>query len=82
MAKLTPEQLRKIVSEEVGKFGKMRDTTKVAKDTEEVDADGFADSLEHHVDMMKALKLEETKLRARLAKIQEQKAAIAKIITK
>jgi len=80
--KLTPELLKKIVKEELGKFGKERETEKVAKDTEEVDADGFADTLEKQVDMMKVLKIEEAKITARLKKIQEKKAILAKLIVK
>lgn len=82
MIKLTKEGLRKIVMEELGKFGAVRDTEKVAKETEEVEAGEMADTLEKHVDMMKALKIEEGKLRARLLKIQEQKNVLAKKIAK
>lgn len=82
MAKLTAEQLRKMVQEEVGKFGKMRDVADVAKDTEEYEAGEDQDHLAKHVNMLKVLKIEEGKLKARLAKIQEQKAKLARLISK
>lgn len=80
--KLTPQMLKQIVKEEMGKFGKMRDTKDAAKDTEEVEADGYADTLEKHVDMLKTLKVEESKLLKRLAQIREQKAMCAKMLAK
>lgn len=73
--KLTSQLLRRIIEEEVAKFGDMEDTEKRAKDTEEVDADEYGSdkSLEKHIDYVKALKIEESRLRRRLAKIQETK---------
>lgn len=77
--KLTSQLLRRIIEEEVAKFGDMEDTEKRAKDTEEVDADelGTDKAAEKHIDFMKALKIEETRLRKRLAKIQETKKSLA-----
>ena len=87
--KLSAKVLKQLVQEEVKKFGKPEEVEKVAKKTKEVDADEFADTLEKHIDMMKALKIEEGKIQAyvekaakRLAKIQEQKAKIAKLLAK
>ena len=73
--KLTSQLLRRIIEEEVAKFGDMEDTEKRAKGTEEVDADEYGSdkSLEKHIDYVKALKIEESRLRRRLAKIQETK---------
>jgi hypothetical protein len=73
--KLTSELLRRIIEEEAAKFGKMEDTVDRAKDTEEVDADeyGSEKAVEKHIDFIKALKIEESRLRKRLAKIQETK---------
>lgn len=78
--KLTSNLLRRIIEEEVAKFGDMEDTTKRASDTEEIDADEFGTekSAEKHIDFMKALKIEETRLRNRLAKIEETKKRLAK----
>lgn len=78
--KLTSTLLRKLIEEEKSKFGDMEDTCKRAKDTEEVDADEFADTLEKHIDFVKALKIEETRLTKRLAKIQETKKQVLKRI--
>ena len=77
---LTPRLLRKIIEEEVAKFGDMEDTEKRAKDTDEVEADEFADSLEKQIDYVKALKIEETRLTTRLKKIQENKRVLIKKI--
>jgi hypothetical protein len=78
--KLTPGLLRKIIEEEVAKFGDMEDTEKVAKDTEETDADEYADALEKHIDYVKALKIEEARTVKRLAKIREAKQRVLKKI--
>lgn len=79
--KLTPALLRQIIEEEVSKnFGEMEDTEKAAKDTEETDADEYADALEKHIDYVKALKIEETRTVKRLAKIREAKARVLKKI--
>jgi len=90
--KLTTTILKKIIAEEVTKlreakamkgFGDMESTEDAAKDAEEVDADEYADSLEHHVDHYKALGLEEARLTRRLAQIHEaKKKAAAKLADK
>ncbi len=81
--KLTPALFRKIIEEEVAKFGDMEDTEKAAKDTEETDADEYADALEKHIDYVKALKIEEARTVKRLAKIREAKQRVLKkIVTK
>ena len=74
--KLTKKKLQQIVMEEVEKFGKPEDTKSRAKDTEETDADEYADSLEKHIDYVKALKIEEARLHRRLKKIAEQKKRV------
>jgi len=82
--KLTSTVLKRIIAEEVAKikeaklFGDMESTEDAAKDAEEVDADEYADSLEHHVDHYKALGLEEARLVKRLSQIQEAKKKVAK----
>ena len=77
--KLTSQLLRRIIEEEVAKFGDMESTEDRAKDTEEVDADEFGSdkSVEKHIDFIKALKIEENRLRRRLVKIQETKKRLA-----
>jgi len=71
--KLTNTMLRKIILQEVSKFGDMESTEDRAKDTEELDAGevGSEKALEKTIDYMKALKIEETRLRRRLARIAE-----------
>lgn len=78
--KLTSQLLRRIIEEEVAKFGDMEDTAKRAKDTEEVDADEYGSdkAVEKHIDFIKALKIEENRLRRRLVKIQETKKRLAR----
>lgn len=78
--KLTSSLLRKIVQEEVSKFGDMEDTQKVAKDTDEVDADEIADSLEKKIDYVKALKIEEARLVKRIMKIRENRSRVMRSI--
>ncbi len=84
--KLTPALLRSIIEEEVKKgFGDMEDVDKREKDTEEVDADEFGTdkALDKHIDYMKALKVEESRLTKRLAKVQEAKKKAARaLVTK
>lgn len=78
--KLTPKLLKKIIEEEAAKFGKMEDTEDAAKDATETDADEYADSLEKHIDYVKALKIEEARLTKRLAQIREAQVRTAKKI--
>lgn len=77
---LTKEMLNKIVAEEVAKFGGVEPTEKRAKETEEVDADEQADSLEKQINYMNALKIEEHRLVVRLAKIKETRRSLLKKI--
>jgi|TARA_Y100000310_G_scaffold267698_1_gene279802 hypothetical protein len=46
---------------------------KAAKETDEVEADELADSIEQDIDWMKALKIKEHKLKKRLKRIAEVK---------
>jgi hypothetical protein len=80
--KLTSKLLRRIIEEEVAKFGDMESTEDRAKDAEEVDADeyGTDKAAEKHIDFMKALKIEEARLRRRLVKITETRRRLAKKI--
>ena len=87
--RLTKKYLNRLIAEERAKLvetGHLQETletgvTDPAKvKAEEVDADEFADSLEHNVDFVKALKIEETRLIKRLGTLREMKArAISKI---
>lgn len=71
--KLTTTFLKKLIAEEAAKFGKPQDTTDVATDTDEIDADELADSLEKKIDYVKALKIEEARLIKRLNVVKEQR---------
>lgn len=76
--KLTTKILKKMILDEASKFGNMRDVEDV--EAEEVDADKLADALEKHIDYVKALKIEESRLKKRLAKIAETRTRIAKTL--
>lgn len=80
--KLTSDMLKKIISEELAKFGDMESTEDRAKETEELDAGeiGSEDALEKKIDYIKALKIEESRLHNRLKKIAETKARILRSI--
>lgn len=81
--KLTPMLLRKIIEEEVSKFGDMEDVEDKKNQAEETDADEQADALEKHIDYVKALKVEESRTVKRLARIRETKQRVLrKIATK
>jgi hypothetical protein len=77
---LTPALLKKIVTEEVSKFGDMKSTEDVAKETQEVDADEFADTLEKKIDFMKALKIEESRLTKKLRIVREKLSRVKKTL--
>jgi tRNA isopentenyl-2-thiomethyl-A-37 hydroxylase MiaE len=68
--KLTPRLMNKIIEEELKKFGKVEPVEDRADDTEETDADEYADSLENKIDYAKALKIEESRLQRRLVEIR------------
>jgi hypothetical protein len=78
MMKLTSQMLKNIIMEEVAKFGKMEDVEDVS--AEELDADEFGSdkSLEKKIDYMKALKIEEGRLRRRLDKVVETRRRLVK----
>ncbi len=81
--KLTPDLLKKIVLEEKKKImetleqGK-EDSEKV--DAEEKDADELADALEKDIDFMAALKIQESMLKKKYAKVQAAKKRLVKKI--
>jgi hypothetical protein len=78
VVKLTPELLRKIVLEEKEKYEK--DVKAAAKNTREVEADEYADTLEKKIDHLAALKIKESNLRRELAAVVEQRVTIMKAL--
>jgi len=78
--KLTSKLLKQIIEEEVAKFGSMDDVEDV--EAEEVDADehGSDKALEKKIDYIKALKIEESRLRDRLKKIVETRSRVLRSI--
>lgn len=76
--KLTSRLLKRMIMQEAAKFGAMRDAEDVTAD--ELDADEFGSdkSLEKKIDYIKALKIEEARLRRRLAKISETRTRVAR----
>ena len=82
--KITPEVLKKIIVQEARKLqreaaqedaGHPEDVTAT-----ETDADEYADTLENQIDYLKALKIHERRLAAKLNKIQEAKAKVSRKI--
>jgi len=76
--KLTSNLLKRIVMQEVASMKKSREAEDV--DTVELDADEFGSdkSLEKKIDYMKALKIEESRLRKRIDRISEMRRRIAR----
>lgn len=75
--KLTAEQLKKIISEEVAKLQSPELDNEKAVET---DADELADAHEQQVDFLKALKIKEQKLEKALKLVKEQKRSTVKKI--
>jgi hypothetical protein len=83
--KLTPALLKQIILEEASKLDAdkkkhEKELVAVAAKTKEVDADGFADTLEKEIDHAAALKLKEAVLRSKLRKVMEATKASKKRI--
>lgn len=86
--KLTPSLLRKIVLEEKRRIIRENDPIEAGHedpekvDAEETDADEYADSIEKDIDFMKALKIQERKLKRKMKRIQEAKRIIRSRVTR
>ena len=66
--KMTAAALRRLVIKEAAKLsGELDDVSKV--EAEEVDADGYADTLEQDLDMYKAMKIKEARMRRQYKKL-------------
>lgn len=82
--KLTPKMLRSLVLQERRKLQRevleqgVEDSEKVK--AEEVDADGYAGSLEKDIDHMKVLQIKEQRLKKQLRKIMESRKVLRKRI--
>ncbi len=83
--KLTPAMLRKLVMEEKKKIQEALEQGEesVEKvDADEVDASEYADSLEKDIDHIAALKIQESILKRKYAKVQAAKKRLVKKINK
>ena len=83
--RLTPALLKRLVLEEKRKIQETleQDEEAVEKvDAEEVDADEMADSLEQNIEWMAALKIQESILKRKYAKVQKAKKRLVKKINK
>ena len=74
--KLTPAFFKKIILEEKSKLDADKDKNEkelvaLAKKTKEVDADGYANTLEKEIDHAAVLKVQEAVLRSKLRKVKE-----------
>ena len=66
--KMTATELRRFVMKEAAKLsGELEDVSKI--EAEEVDADGYADTLEQDLDMYKAMKIKEARMRRQYKKL-------------
>ena len=76
--KLTSNLLKKIIAEEVAKFGEMESTEDRASDAVDLAADEFGSdkALEKKINYIKALKIEESRLRNRLKKVVETRSRL------
>ena len=84
--KITPEILKQIIVQEARKL-QMEAAQEDADhpsdvDADETDASEYAGSVENKIDYMKALNIHEKRLRAKLAKVQEAKAKIARKVSR
>lgn len=69
--KMTPAQLRRFVMKEAAKLsGDLEPVEKVK--AEEVDADGYADTLEQDLDIYKAMKIKEARIKRQHRKIVQE----------
>jgi len=74
---MTSAALRKFVMKEAAKLsGELEDVSKVK--AEEVEADGYADTLESDLDMYKAMKIKEARLRRRYRKMMSEARKVRK----
>ena len=74
---LSPEALRRLVMEEAAKLsGELEPVEKVS--AEEVEASEYADTLEQDLDMYKAMKIKEAKLRRQHMKLVKEARKIRK----
>ncbi len=85
--KITPEVLKQIIVQEARKL-RMEAAQEEADRPEDVeahelkDAGDYAETLGHHIDHYKALKIHEARLKAKLAKIEEAKATVQRKIAR
>jgi len=78
--KLTSQLLKKIIAEEVAKFGDMEDVEDVKAAEVDADEHGSDKALEKKIDYIKALKIEESRLRRRLKRVVEARAKVLRDI--
>jgi hypothetical protein len=82
--KLTPEVLKAMIVQEARKLQKETLELGAAHPSKvkavEVDADGYADTLEKKIDHLKVLKLQEAKLLKQLRKIREAREKLSKLL--
>jgi len=76
VVKLSISNLKRLIAEEKAKLGAIKDVEKTK--AKEVEADGFADTLEKDVDHAKALKVREAKLRRALKLVREQRVKLSR----
>ena len=75
--KMTPAALRRFVMQEAAKLsGELEDVSKTK--AEEVDADEYADTLEQDLDIYKAMKIKEARMRRQYRKLVREARKVRK----
>jgi len=75
--KMTPSALRRFVMQEAAKLsGELEDVSKTK--AEEVDADEYADTLEQDLDIYKAMKIKEARMRRQYRKLVREARKVRK----
>jgi hypothetical protein len=87
LIEVTPHNIRRLVAEERARINetlelKMKHPSDVSKKMQEVDADGYADSLAKCMDYYQMCKLKESKMIEELKRLQEVKRELKKRILK
>ena len=87
ITKLTLALLRNMIQEEKKSIKETLETgesdpVKAAEKTEEVEAEDMANVLAKDIDHLKVLKIQETKLRSKLAKVEKAKHLLRKRVIK
>ena len=86
--RMSPNMLKRMIVQEASRLRKEvsepheENIEKAAKDTEEVDADDYADTIEQDIDWMKALKIHESRLSRKLREVRTTKKRLRRRLSR